>query len=92
MMSELNLSHEFLKKIEQILIDNDSEAQDKVTQAQYLSVLMGLVVSDIAAPEDRLSELMEQLCAFSTHVFDEEINKKQPPPPPPQDAFGVWRP
>ncbi|EDY86044.1 hypothetical protein GP5015_1954 [gamma proteobacterium HTCC5015] len=92
-MSELKLSKELIEDIQQRLVENDAEASDPVTFAQYLAAIMGYRVSDITAPSDRLRDLLEQLCEFSVQVFDQEIQKKQAPPlMPGQEAFGIWRP
>lgn len=93
-MSELNLSHELIKNVQAVFEANDPDAADSVTFAQYLSAILGYIVSDITAPEDKLKGLLEQLNDFSVHVFQEEMKKKTPQsfPPPGQEAFGIWRP
>lgn len=92
-MSELKLSKELIEDIQKRLEENDAEASDPVTAAQYLSAIMGYSVSDITAPGDRLRDLLEQPCEFSLQVFDQEMQKKQAPPlMPGQETFGIWRP
>lgn len=91
-MSELKLSKELIEQMQGLLAETDAEARDPVTFAQYLAAVMGYVVADITAPEDKLKDLQEQLCAFSHHVFDQEISKKRSWTPPGQEAFGIWRP
>lgn len=92
-MSELKLSKELIDDLQKRLEENDPEASDPVTFVQYLSAIMGYTVSDIAAPADKLRDLLDQLGSFSLQVFDQEMQKKAAPPlMPGQEAFGVWRP
>lgn len=92
-MSELKLSKELIDDLKQRMEQNDPEAADPVTFAQYLSAIMGYTVSDITAPADKLRDLVEQLGTFSMQVFDQEMQKKEAPPlMPGQEAFGIWRP
>lgn len=93
-MSELNLSHQLIEDVQAVFTANDPDASDSVTYAQYLAAILGYIVSDITAPEDKLRGLLGQLNDFSAHVFDEEMKKKQPQAftPPGQEAFGIWRP
>jgi hypothetical protein len=91
-MSELNLSQDLIKDVQAVFMANDADAEDSVTFAQYLAAITGYIVADIAAPEDKLRDLLSQLNDFSMHVFDEEVKKSAAPTAPGQDAFGIWRP
>lgn len=91
-MSELNLSNTLLDELKATFEKNDPEASDAVTLSQYLAAVLGYVVADITAPEEKLRGLLEQLNDFSMHVFDEEMKKQSAFTPPTQASFGVWRP
>lgn len=91
-MSELNLSHELLENVKNTFSEADPEASDPVVLSQYLAAILGYVIADVTAPEDKLRGLLKQLNEFSIHVFDEEMQKKASFSPPSQDAFGIWRP
>ena len=91
-MSELNLSKDLIKNVQEVLTANNSDAQDLVTSAQYLAAITGYIVADIVAPEEKLRDLLDQLNDFSIHVFDEEVKKKMTPTSFEQEAFGIWHP
>lgn len=91
-MSELNISSGLLEDIKSVLVKHDPSSDDGVSQAQYLAALLGLVVAEITAPEDKLRHLQRQLGDFAADVFEQQISLKQVPSAPPAQAFGIWRP
>lgn len=91
-MGELNISADLVADIKSCLEQHDASAADGVSQAQYLAALLGVVVAEITAPEDKLRRLQQQLGDFAMNVFEQQMAAKAVPSTPPAQAFGIWRP
>ncbi len=94
-MSELQLSHELIRSVQDVIIAQDPQAQDSGIAAQYLSAIIGVLLGSQDMPKANKKEILEHLYAFSEHVMqdiEEQRQAEAPAPANPDEAFGIWRP
>lgn len=90
-MSEIQLSPQLLRAVQEVLIQQDAAARDSGVAVQYLSGLIGYMVGLEDLSKSTKAELMEQLNAFSQHVMD-DVDSRRRPAAPTGEAFGIWKP
>lgn len=92
-MADIQLSSQLFQDIQQAVQRQDSQA-DQVVVMQYLAAVMGYMAgsqrSMSAAERDAL---MEELCGFAHHVYDDlSQSQQQQVERPAAQAFGYWEP
>ena len=92
-MSQLNLSTQLVRQIQQALVQHDEAAEDPGVASQYLAAIVGFLLGQQDMPAAQKREILDELAAFTSHVAnDVDQQRRQPPPPPQQEAFGIWKP
>ena len=93
MAEELKLSKALIENVTDVLIEIDNRAKDPFIASQYLSAVVGYMVGTSAIPEQDKKEIVDELCSFMQHVF-QDVSKPQQSVPvaPPGQAFGIWKP
>lgn len=93
MSDELKLSKSLIDNISNIVITADSRAKDPFVASQYLSAVIGYLVGSSSIPDQEKKEIVDELCSFMHHVF-QDVSKPQAAAPvaPPGSAFGIWKP
>lgn len=91
-MSELQLSHQMIRAVQDVIVAEDSQAQDSGVTAQYLSAIIGVLLGSQDMPKATKKEILEQLYAFSEQVMADIEDQRKPAQPPAEEAFGIWRP
>lgn len=92
-MDQLKLSNQLVDDIIKTLTAEDERASDPLIASQYLAAIMGFTVGNQNMPVRDKREIIDQLNAFSLHVFEDINQQKQPPPSSPSaEAFGKWKP
>lgn len=91
-MSELQLSHEMIRAVQDVVVARDPQAEDSGVTAQYLSAIIGVLLGSQDMPKATKKEILEQLYAFSEHVMADIEEQRQPARPAAEEAFGIWRP
>ncbi|QKT04006.1 hypothetical protein HUS23_09345 [Ectothiorhodospiraceae bacterium 2226] len=87
-MSELQLSLQLVRKVQEAVVSADERAKDPMIAVQYVAAVMGFMVGRLDLPAEAQRETIEQLGDFAQHVAEQS----QPKQAPPESAFGVWRP
>ena len=93
MSDELKLSKNLIDNIANIVISVDSRAKDPFIASQYLSAIIGYLVGSSTIPDQEKKEIIDELCSFMHHVFQDVSRPQQSVPvAPPGQAFGIWKP
>lgn len=87
-MSELQLSLQLVRKVQEVIVEADARAEDPFIAMQYVAAVMGFMIGRQDMVESEQHNLVEQLAAFAVHVAEQS----QPRQAPPEAAFGKWRP
>ncbi|MGD8558271.1 MAG: hypothetical protein PVF34_09890 [Gammaproteobacteria bacterium] len=88
-MEPLKLSDELVKELQSVVTKYDDRASDAGIAVQYYAAIIGYVLAQQSFPNDQKKEFLDQLNAFSGHVFEDCIANT---PPPAAEAMGKWRP
>ncbi len=93
MSDELKLSKSLIDDVKNVVISTDSRAKDPFIASQYLSAVIGYLVGTSQIPDKEKKEIIDELCSFMHHVF-QDVSKPQQSVPvtPPGEAFGIWKP
>ena len=91
-MGQLRLSSELVNQVQEVIAQQDEQAQDPAIGLQYLAAIMGYLLGAQNATAEEKREFHDQLCGFSRSVLDDVLAKQAAPAAPPQEAFGIWRP
>lgn len=89
-MEPLKISDELIAELQAVLAKHDDRASDAGVAIQYYSAVIGYVLAQQSFPVDQKQEFLEQLNAFSRHVFDDCMS--QAPAAQSESAMGKWRP
>ena len=81
-MSELQLTTDLMKSVKTVMEAHDPEVKDPVLYAQYLAAMVGATIAELKAPVEELRDLVNQLNAFTHHVFDEQSQQAPEVPEP----------
>ena len=93
-MADIQLSSQLFQDIQEAVQRQHPDA-DQVVVMQYLGAVMGyLLGSQRNMPPSDRDALMDELCAFSRHVYDDvaQSQQQQAQRPPAGEAFGIWEP
>ena len=93
MSEELKLSKTLIENVMGVLVETDNCAKDPFIASQYLSAVAGYMVGTSAIPDRDKKEIVDELCSFMHHVY-QDVSKPRPSAPvaPPGQAFGIWKP
>ncbi len=92
-MADIQLSPQLFEDIQDAVQKQHPDA-DQVVVMQYLGAVMGYLLGSQKnmLPENR-DALMDELCAFTRHVYDDvSQSQQQMQQPPAGEAFGIWEP
>jgi hypothetical protein len=97
-MADIQLSSQLFQEIQQAVLKQEPQA-DQVIVIQYLAAVMGYMLgSQKGVPDAERDALMEELCDFAHHVYQDVVEQQrqaqqQPQTRPPSgQAFGYWLP
>jgi hypothetical protein len=95
-VADIELSSQLFQDIQEAVQRQAPDADQGVVM-QYLAAVMGyLLGSQRGVPMQEREAFMDELCAFSRHVFDDLVSQEneQPASAPPStgSAFGYWEP
>ena len=92
-MADIQLSAELFDDIQQAVQRQEPQA-DQILVTQYLAAVIGyLLASQRGIAAGDRDELMEELCGFAHHVYQDVLQRQQPVAQPPSgQAFGYWEP
>lgn len=90
-MSELQLSDQLIRSVQETLKKHDQRSEDERIAMQYLAAIIGFVIGKQSLPTQEKREFLEHLHAFSNQVLDDTTQDTQQHPAP-QEAFGIWKP
>ncbi len=92
-MADIELSSELFQDIQQAVQRQHPDA-DQTVVAQYLAAVMGyLTAGRLDLPSAKRDALMEELCGFARHVYDDVVrHQQQQVRRPTGQAFGYWVP
>lgn len=89
-MEPLKISDELISDLQDVVVKHDDRASDAGVAIQYYAAIIGYVLAQQSLPLDQKQEFLDQLNAFSRHVFDDCTS--QAPPVQDDSAMGKWRP
>ena len=89
-MEPLKISDELIAELQNTIAKHDDRAGDVGVAIQYYAAVIGYVLAQQSYPTEQKEEFLDQLSAFSRHVFDDCIS--QAPPAQNETAMGKWRP
>ena len=93
MSDELQLSKNLIDNVINAVINADSRAKDPFIASQYLSAVIGYLVGTTSIPDREKKEIVDELCSFMHHVYQDVSRPQQTAPvAPPGSAFGIWKP
>lgn len=88
-MEPLKLSDDLVADMQNAVIKHDERAKDGGIAIQYYAAVIGYVLAQQDYSTEQKKDFLDQLNAFSHHVFD-DCNK--PASPPATEAIEKWRP
>ena len=88
-MEPLKLSDDLVNDVQLAVIKHDERAKDGGVAIQYYAAIIGYVLAKQDYATEQKEEFLDQLNAFSHHVFIDCIQQSEPPA---SDAMGKWRP
>ena len=99
-MAEIVLKPELIKGLQKVLVDYEPENEDPILAAQYLSAVVGSIVSTSGIPENDQNDILSQLIDFIKYVYEEQRKagtsssgpEASTNPQSAQDSFGKWTP
>lgn len=92
MADELQLSRQLIESVQQAVVQHDDRAKDPFIGSQYLAAVIGFLVGNTQMASDDKSQIIDELCGFMRHVFQDIANQQAAPVAPPGSAFGIWKP
>ena len=92
-MTEIILKPELIKGLQEVLVKHDPANEDPILAAQYLSAVVGSIVSTSGIPKEDQTDILKQLLDFIQYVYDQQSKSNASASPKPSaDAFGKWTP
>ncbi len=92
-MTEIVLKPELIKGLQEVLVKHDPANEDPILAAQYLSAVVGSIVSTSGIPKADQADILKQLLDFIQYVYDQQNKSSESSPSQPSgDAFGKWTP
>ena len=93
MSDELKLSKDLIDGLVSTVIKADSRAKDPFIASQYMCAVVGYLIGSASLPAEDKKEIVDELCSFVQHVFQDVAQPQQSVPvAPPGKAFGIWKP
>ena len=89
-MEPLKISDELIAELQATVEKHDDRAADAGVAIQYYAAIIGYVLAQQSYPLEQKKEFLDQLNAFSIHVFDD--CNSQSTPAHSESAVGKWRP
>ncbi len=89
-MEPLKISDELIAELQATISSHDDRAVDSGVAIQYYAAIIGYVLAQQSYPVEQKKEFLDQLNAFSRHVFDD--CNTQSAPAQNDTAMGKWRP
>lgn len=92
-MADIELSSQLFHDI-QTAVQRQHPGANPTVVLQYLAAVMGYMLgSQRGIPAGERDELMDELCGFARHVYQDLAQHSEPPSHQPgAQAFGYWRP
>ena len=92
-MTEIVLKPELIKGLQEVLVKHDPANEDPILAAQYLSAVVGSIVSTSGIPKADQADILTQLLDFIQYVYDQQSKANNSESTQPSgDAFGKWTP
>ena len=92
-MTEIVLKPELIKGLQEVLVKYDPANEDPILAAQYLSAVVGSIVSTSGIPKADQADILKQLLDFIQYVYDQQSKaNNSESTQPSSDAFGKWTP
>ena len=92
-MREIVLKPELIKGLQEVLVKHDPANEDPILAAQYLSAVVGSIVSTSGIPKADQADILKQLLDFIQYVYDQQSKANNSESTQPSgDAFGKWTP
>ena len=88
-MQPIKLSDELVEDLQRTIISYDDRATDSGVAIQYYAAVIGYVLAQQDYATEHKEEFLDQLNAFSHHVFEDCARQSEPEV---SDAMGKWRP
>ena len=89
-MEPLKISDELIADLQDAVAKHDERARDAGVAIQYYAAIVGYVLAQQSYPKHQKQEFLDQLSAFTRHVFDDCMS--QAAEPQSDSAVGKWRP
>ena len=89
-MSELQLTPELIDDLVNTIAARDPDARKPGTAVQYLAAAIGVIIASQRLDAADKQDLLDHVCAFAHHVFDEVAGRQTSPPR--ERWFGIWKP
>lgn len=91
-MSQVNLTAQLVRQIENIVKQHDEQAKDPAFIAQYLAAVIGFLLGEVDMPKEQKTEILKQLMQFSQYVCTDVEDKKAAQIKDSEQTMGVWKP
>ena len=92
-MTDIVLKPELIKCLQEVLVKHDTANEDPILAAQYLSAVVGSIVSTSGIPKAYQGDILKQLLDFIQYVYYQQSQANESmPPQPATDAFGKLTP
>ena len=92
-MTEIVLKPELIKGLQEVLVKHDPANEDPILAAQYLSAVVGSIVSTSGIPKADQADILKQLLDFIQYVYDQQSKANNSESTQPSgDAFGKLTP
>jgi len=88
-MEPLKLSDELVEELQGVIARHDERAKDGGVAIQYYAAIIGYVLAKQEYPTAQKEDFLDQLNAFSHHVFEDCLSQEKPVA---NNAMGKWRP
>ena len=92
MADELQLSRQLIESVQQAVMQHDERAKDPFIGSQYLAAVIGFLVGNTQMASHDKSQIIDELCGFMRHVYQDIASQQATPVAPPGSAFGIWKP
>ena len=88
-MEPLKISDDLIADLQNVIVDHDERAKDGGVAIQYYAAVIGYILAQQNYTTEQKKDFLDQLHAFSHHVFDDFNQQFQPPA---EEVMGKWRP
>jgi len=88
-LEPLKLSDELVQDLQNAIVSHDPRAKDGGIAIQYYAAVIGYILAQQNYTTEQKKDFLDQLNAFSHHVFDDFSQQYQSPE---NEVVGKWRP